>query len=156
MLEPPLNGAEMAHAGRDWNDVAEQIAASAPLRLASNVPAALASWIGARSYPALFEEAFGTGAVTPVRIALAIATYERTLCSNQSPFDQFIAGNSGALTQEEQQGLQVFTGPGRCNVCHSGALQTDQVFHYTGVRPQDKAQTSAARSSPASPPTAAR
>ncbi|MEO6709242.1 MAG: hypothetical protein ABI054_05705, partial [Planctomycetota bacterium] len=33
---------------------------------------------------------------------------------------------------------QVFNGPGRCNSCHSGPLQVDGVFHYTGVRPRSE------------------
>ncbi len=135
-LEPPTSVAEMAHIGRDWNDVAERIASATPLRLASDIPVALANWINGRTYRALFQEAFGTSDVTPLRIAMAIASYERTLVSNQSPFDAFMGGNSNALTPLEQQGLQVFNGAGRCNVCHSGPLQTDGVFHYTGVRPQ--------------------
>src|SRR6185295_10798056 len=41
-----------------------------------------------------------------------------------------------ALTALEQQGLQIFNGIGRCNACHGGPFQTDNNFHYTGVRPQ--------------------
>ena len=68
---------------------------------------------------------------------MAIATYERTLSSNQTPFDQFVSGNPNALTPQEQQGLQVFNGIGRCNTCHGGPFFTDNQFHYTGVRPQN-------------------
>ena len=136
-LGPPTSDVEMGHVGRDWNDVAARIAGSTPLKLASNVPLALKTWVNARSYPDLFLEAFGTSQVTPVRIAMAIATYERTLSSNQTPFDQFLAGVPAALTPQEQQGQQIFTGVGRCVVCHGGPLLTDNAFHYTGVRPQN-------------------
>ncbi|HUR29054.1 MAG TPA: cytochrome c peroxidase [Planctomycetota bacterium] len=135
VLEPPLRQGEMGHVGRDWNDVAARIDSSTPLRLASNLPPALAAWINGRSYRALFFEAFGAFDVTPVRIAMAIATYERTLCSNQSPYDDFLAGDPNALTPLEQQGLSVFNGPGRCNACHTGPLLTDNLFHYNGIRP---------------------
>jgi mono/diheme cytochrome c family protein len=68
---------------------------------------------------------------------MAIATYERTLISNQSRFDQFIAGVPGALTQQEQQGFNLFNSPlTRCGTCHNGPFLSDEQFHYTGVRPQ--------------------
>jgi cytochrome c peroxidase len=137
-LSPPTSDAEMGHIGRDWNDVAARISTVTPLRLASNVPGALTTWINNRSYPQLFQEAFGTPVVTPTRIVMAIATYERTLSSNQTPFDQFVGGNPNALTPLEQQGLQIFNTIGRCNVCHGGPFHTDNLFHYTGVRPQNE------------------
>jgi len=39
-------------------------------------------------YPALFEEAFGSPGVTPTRVTQAIAQFERTLISHNSPWDQ--------------------------------------------------------------------
>jgi len=135
-LGPPTSEVEMGHIGRDWNHVAAGLDCVRPLGLASNIPPALSLWINSRAYPDLFLEAFGTSEITPVRIAMAIATYERTLSSNQTPFDQFLAGVPGALTMQEQMGLQIFNGIGRCNVCHGGPLLTDNQFHYTGVRPQ--------------------
>ena len=47
--------------------------------------------MGADSYPELFGRAFGTPDVTPARIAMAIATYERTLVSDQAPIDAYLA-----------------------------------------------------------------
>ena len=93
ILGPPVSSAEMAHVGRDWNQVASKIEASRPLALADDIPTELALWMGERDYPTLFQEAFGTPDVTPARIALAIATYERTLVADQTPFDDDLAGN---------------------------------------------------------------
>lgn len=137
-LGPPTSDVEMGHVGRNWNDVAARITVSTPLRLASNIPIALSTWINGRAYPELFQEAFGTPVVTPTRIVMAIATYERTLSSNQTPFDQFVGGNPNALSPLEQQGLQIFNTIGRCNICHGGPFQTDNQFHYNGVRPQNE------------------
>ena len=128
ILGPPVNSTEMGHVGRDWNDVAKRITASKPLALAPSVPTDLTTWINSRSYPELFNEAFGTSEVTPVRIAMAIATYERTLYSNQTPFD------TGSLTAAEIRGQQVFN-QNDCNECHTGTLFTDNLFHNTGIRP---------------------
>jgi cytochrome c peroxidase len=130
---PPTSATEMAHEGRDWLEVAARIATSRPLALATFVPTALATWIDGRDYGALFAEAFGSPAVTPVRIALAIATYERTQFSTQTPFDSAIAGTA-VLTPQENAGRQLFaTLP--CARCHAGSLLSDNAFHYIGVRP---------------------
>ena len=135
VLGPPVSDAEMAHSGRNWIDVANRITGAKPLALASNVPTGLQNWIGGRTYPELFEEAFGTPEVTPARIAMAIATHERTLFSDQTPLDQADQGIA-ALTASEQRGRNLFnSGQTNCNACHTGNLLTDNQFHYIGVRP---------------------
>ncbi len=130
---PPVNSAEMAHQGRDWNDVAARVAAATPLALSPKAPDALTAWINGRGYADLFAEAFGDGAVTPARIAMAIASYERTQVGNQTPFDSLIAGTT-TLTPTETAGFQLF-GQLPCARCHGGALTSDNAFHYIGVRP---------------------
>jgi cytochrome c peroxidase len=130
---PPASAVEMGHTSRDWTAIAAQIAGAAPLALATDVPASLATWINGRDYPALFQEAFGSPAVTPTRILLAIATYERTLFSTQTPFDSVIAGTA-TLRPQEAAGMQLF-GQLPCAGCHGGALTSDNRFHYIGVRP---------------------
>ncbi len=130
---PPVSSTEMAHVGRDWNAVAAQMTNANPLALAPTIPAALETWIAGRSYPQLFTEAFGSPDVTPSRIALAIASFERTLFSNQTPFDSE-NGGIPSLTTQERAGRLLFTTI-NCGVCHGGALLTDNLFHYIGVRP---------------------
>lgn len=134
--DPPVSDVEMAHFGENWNDVVARLAVAKPLALASDIPLDLAQFIGNNGYPELFRRAFGTRAVTPARVAMAIATHQRTLISNQSPFDDFRRGNQNALTPQQQQGLQLFNSRRtRCNTCHQGPLFTDNQFHNTGVRP---------------------
>jgi cytochrome c peroxidase len=135
VISPPVSASEMAHIGRNWVDVAARITTSKPLALSPSVPAPLSEWIGGRSYPDLFSEAFGSPEVTPARIAMAIATFERTLYSDRTPFDAAIS-QIAALTAEEARGQQIFNGPGRCNTCHVGSLFTDNQFHNIGLRPQ--------------------
>jgi hypothetical protein len=120
--------------------VAPRVATSTPLVLASGLPAELASFIAGRSYPQLFQDAFGTAEVSPARIAMALATYQRTLISDQSPHDDFVQGQPGSLTPLENQGRNVFFGPGRCGICHGGPLLTDNLFHNTGVSPATEDQ----------------
>lgn len=136
ILGPPVSSTEMAHVGRDWNQVASRVAESRPLALATNIPTALQTWIGGRSYSDLFNEAFGTSDVTPARIALAIATYERTLYTDQAPVDLANAGIT-PLTQQENNGRNLFV-QNQCAICHAGTITTDNSFRNIGVRPQNE------------------
>ena len=134
VLGPPVSAAEMAHVNRNWNDVAVRIMQARPLALSPSVPAALNDWIDGRTYSQLFEEAFGTPEITPARIAMAIATFERTVYSDRTRFDQAVQ-QIAPLSAEETRGQGVFN-QSRCNVCHAGSLFSDNAFHNIGVRPQ--------------------
>lgn len=89
---------------------------------------------------ALFEAAFGPGPVTLDGVTKAIASYERTLLSGNSPFDRFyFGGDKTALSEAAQRGLDVFRDPkrGNCATCHvigeTYALFTDHKFHNLGA-----------------------
>ncbi len=133
---PPLSGAEMGHAGRNWTQAAAQIQVSKPLALAENIPAALEAWIGGRSYPELFEEAFGSTDVTPAKIAMAIATHERSIFSDRTPLDRAVAGIQPLQPLEEQGRMQFAEQD--CTFCHIDSTLSDQGFHNIGVRPQSE------------------
>jgi len=134
-LAPPLSSVEMAHAGRDWSQVTTKLAHARPLALASNVPPDIADAVlDAGSYPELFARAFGDSAITPERIAMAVATYERTLISDQSPWDAFVQGDTNALTAAEARGWAAFQA-NQCAVCHTPPLFTNDEFRNIGVRP---------------------
>lgn len=66
-------------------------------------------------------------------VAKAIAAYERTLISADSPFDRFASGDVKALSQPAIRGLQIFAGKANCVQCHQGSLATDQAFHNISV-----------------------
>ncbi|MBP9144346.1 MAG: hypothetical protein KBF21_09825 [Thermoanaerobaculia bacterium] len=131
---PPVSDVEMAHVGRTWTEILARLAAASPLALAARAPAALLDWIDGRAYAALFEEAFGTPDITAPRVAMAIASYERTQFTNQAPFDAFIGGDDAALTPLESAGRDVFVSAS-CDRCHRLAIMSDHDFHYIGVRP---------------------
>ncbi len=132
---PPASGAEMAHQSRDWMQIIEKMAGARPLALATNLPADMDAVIAlGLTYPELFERAFGDDEVTAGRIGMAIATYERTLVPNQSPFDLFADGNFNALTLDQRAGLNAFR-LSACNTCHIGTQFTDHAFHTIGIRP---------------------
>lgn len=133
VLGPPVSAAEMAHVNRNWNEVAVRVTQAKPLALSPSVPAALNDWIDGRTYAQLFEEAFGTPEITPARIAMAIATFERTVYSDRTRFDQAVQ-QIAPLSAAETRGQGVFN-QSRCNVCHAGSLFSDNAFHNIGVRP---------------------
>ncbi|CAM2009697.1 cytochrome-c peroxidase [Acanthopleuribacter pedis] len=135
-LGPPLSDAEMAHTTRDWDEITTKLASAQPLVLSPGIPSDLADWINGRGYPELFSEAFGDDGITAVRVAMAIATYERTTFSDQTPHDQDLR-NEINLPQQERQGRQVFIQRG-CATCHGGATFSDNNYHYIGVRPNDE------------------
>jgi cytochrome c peroxidase len=134
-LVPVLNAAEMACEGRDWPMAARKIAAARPLALASDLPADLLTMQQAAStYRQLFEKVFGDDNVTPARVVMAIATYERTLKANQTPWDRWRAGDDSAMSDQERRGFQVFAFKGLCACCHTVPLfglpaLVDDAFH---------------------------
>ncbi len=92
---------------------------------------------GIKEYQQAFQDTFGEE-ITIDNIAQAIASFERTLLSGNSPFDRFTyAGDENALSDEAKKGLVVFEGKGRCITCHefvgSYALFTDNKFHNIGI-----------------------
>ncbi len=132
---PVLNDVEMAHADRDWAAVSAKLATAQPLALATDLPPDMAQAIeGGVDYPELFRRAFGDDAISAARIAFAIATYERTLIADQTPWDRFDAGDTNALTPQQRAGLQTFQGA-RCATCHDAPVFSDHSFRNIGLRP---------------------
>lgn len=134
-IAPPLSSVEMAHTTEDWSAIAARVAASAPLALASNLPIELAQFVAGQTYPQLFGAAFGSAEVTPQRVLFALAVYQRTLVSDQSRWDDHLAGDPNALSSQELKGRDLFFGSAKCSECHSGQLLSDLKFHDIGVRP---------------------
>ena len=95
-------------------------------------------------YQNLFEQNFGVQA-NMINIGQALASYERSLNSANSPFDRWFFGKqSDAVTSETKRGYQLFTGKARCSQCHhinkSFALFTDNQLHNTGIGYQESMQ----------------
>ena len=93
------------------------------------------------SYPKYFKEAFGTDEVTIERITKAIADYERTRMSGNSPWDRWRAGDDNAVSAEVRRGHRLFFGNGFCNNCHKGPNLTDSDFHNLGVGWDEKSNS---------------
>ncbi|WP_235963028.1 cytochrome-c peroxidase [Ruegeria haliotis] len=72
--------------------------------------------------------------VTMVQAANALAAFQSVAFrSNQTAFDQFIAGDHTALSHTARKGADLFYGKAGCADCHSGALLTDHDFHAIAV-----------------------
>lgn len=91
-------------------------------------------------YAKAFSAVFGKSGndVTMKEVTQAIASFERTVLSGDSPFDRwYFGGEKDALSAGAQRGFQVFVGQGRCVSCHvieqNQALFTDGRFHNIGV-----------------------
>ncbi len=85
-------------------------------------------------YVAMFTEIFGDPEINRERIAQAIAAFERTIVSKDSPLDRFLLGDRQALSTEAARGYEIFTGKGACSSCHSGAHLADDAFHVLKVQ----------------------
>jgi cytochrome c peroxidase len=84
------------------------------------------------AYVELFNEASGSGPGFGGTLR-AIAAYVQSLNSPSTPYDQFLTGDTDALSAEAQAGLALFEGKAQCSSCHSGNLLTDGDFYNTGV-----------------------
>jgi cytochrome c peroxidase len=82
-------------------------------------------------YQRRFKEVFGTG-VTEKGFAQAIAAFERTVLSGDSPYDRYKAGDKKALTAAQQRGLALFEKTG-CTDCHTAPMFSDYDYHNAGV-----------------------
>jgi cytochrome c peroxidase len=87
---------------------------------------------GIKGYAPLFDSAYGDPSIDPDRIATAIATFERTIISRKSRFDEFLSGKKNALNNQELRGLHLFRTKARCMNCHNGPLFSDNQFHNNG------------------------
>lgn len=83
-------------------------------------------------YRKQFKEVFGTD-VTAENIGRAIAAFERTVLSGNSPYDRSVAGDKSALSDSAKRGLDLFVGKAHCSACHAGPNFTDNAFHNIGV-----------------------
>jgi cytochrome c peroxidase len=88
-------------------------------------------------YRQLFEQAYPGEGITTATIAKAIASFERTVVSGDSPFDRWRRGDVDAMSASAKAGFDLFTGKANCSACHSGWNFTDNGFHNIGLRDDD-------------------
>lgn len=84
-------------------------------------------------YRRLFTTAFGGDrAVTAVNLARALAAFQRTLTAANAPFDRYMRGDRGAMSDAQLRGMRRFERIG-CVRCHNGPMFSDYKLHVLGV-----------------------
>jgi cytochrome c peroxidase len=104
-----------------------------------SLDAAVARIATVSEYGREFRSVFGRP-VNPIDLVRAIASYERTQFSFDSPFDHFIAGDKSAISDFAKRGWELFNSKARCNKCHALSEEkrdptyfTDNDFHNIGI-----------------------
>lgn len=111
-----------------------------PVEMAHDLPGVENRLNADPSYKEQFARAWGPGPITYEMVEKSIASFERTVLSGNSPFDQWRYGHDEkAVTASVKRGFVVFTSPkkGNCAACHTVgekyALFTDNSFHDVGI-----------------------
>lgn len=101
-----------------------------------NPQSAMSGIEGDAEYRKMFQEAYGRPPSYD-DLGRAIAAFERTLVFVDSPFDRYLAGDEGAVSESAKRGWALFNGKARCATCHmlnrSLPVGTDNRFHNIGV-----------------------
>lgn len=84
------------------------------------------------AYRSLFSAAFGGNTITETHLTQALATFQRSIVANNSPFDQYMRGNTQAMSEEAVQGMNRFITVG-CADCHNGGMFSDFELHTLSV-----------------------
>src|SRR5262249_17611225 len=105
-----------------------------PIEMGHTHDACAAGIAAIPGYKKRFQAVFGTGVVSIDHIAKAIATFERTVLSGNSPYDKFQAGDKSALSESQQRGMKVFfSDNARCDSCHEGINFTNGKYTNVGI-----------------------
>jgi cytochrome c peroxidase len=84
-------------------------------------------------YRKRFKEVFGDEWPRISNAWAAIAAFERTLVQTDTPFDNYLRGDQGALSDQQKRGLELFQGKAQCVTCHNGPMLTDEKYYNIGV-----------------------
>jgi cytochrome c peroxidase len=119
---PTIVNAAMQH-GALWDSSVDDLPAQAlgPLsdaaQMGSDLPTELQQLAGIPEYVVWFDLVFVDG-ISAQNVALALAAFEASAVTLDSPADRFLAGDTSALSAAEQRGLSLFVGKARCANCH--------------------------------------
>lgn len=88
-----------------------------------------------KGYQIAFEKAYAGEGINQDTVSRAISSFERTIVSNNSPFDQWIKGDTNAMTSQQVNGFRIFLDQkrGNCAVCHDAPNFVDNGFHNLGL-----------------------
>lgn len=108
---PPLNPIEMA--STSWKQITDKLEKDPVLM---------------RDFTAVYPQGLSGASITD-----AIAEFEKTLITPDSPFDQYLRGNDGAITAQQKHGYQLFK-ENKCATCHTGKTLGSRSFEPLGLK----------------------
>jgi cytochrome c peroxidase len=110
-----------------WDGRAASLEAQAAGPVSNPIEMGMKDWDGVvarlkavKGYNEAFTRAFGENSISKDNATKAIAAYERTLITPNSPYDKYVLGDKAALTEQQVRGMNKFAELG-CTSCHSGA-----------------------------------
>ncbi|NCO50798.1 MAG: hypothetical protein GW875_01680 [Deltaproteobacteria bacterium] len=106
---------------------------AAPFEMNANLDFISAKLAEIDGYRKAFDQAYGHE-VAPALILQALAAFEQTLISRDSPYDRELAGDTAALSPLARAGKELFfSARAGCSQCHNGPLLSDQKFYHLGI-----------------------
>jgi cytochrome c peroxidase len=107
-----------------------------PVEMKMTMPMVVDRLKSLKGYTSQFQAVFGTEP-NDDGVAKAIAAFERTVVSTDSPYDKYLRGDKSAMTPAAVRGMNLFRGKAHCMSCHSGPNFTDDRFHNLGIGYKD-------------------
>jgi cytochrome c peroxidase len=104
-----------------------------PIEMGHKMGVMLADLKTVPEYQKRFEAVFGPDSINKENVGKAIAAFERTVLSGNSPYDRFKAGDASALTAEQKRGHDLFMGKAACNDCHEAPVFSNGKYYNAGV-----------------------
>lgn len=103
-----------------------------PIEMAYTHTLAIGVLTSIPEYVERFAAIYGTEEITIDHVTDAIATFEETLVTPNSRFDQWLLGDDNAITEQELRGYKTFKQIG-CAACHYGEAIGGRDFHRMGL-----------------------
>lgn len=104
-----------------------------PIEMGHSLPAMIDDLSKIGAYKEQFKKAFGPDAeITAENIGKAIAAFERTVLSGDSPYDRYAAGDKTAMSEAAQRGWETFQDAG-CSTCHVAPLFSNFDYYNAGI-----------------------
>jgi len=100
------------------------------------------------AYSAKFKAALPGAPINIDTIVQAVAAFERTIEPEQAPFDRWVEGDEGAISDAAKRGFELFNGKAACFGCHRGWRFTDDLFHDIGTTTTDRGRGVALKDDP--------
>ncbi len=107
--------------------------------MATDIDAVTAWLASVPAYKERFERAYPGEGINLGTLAKALANFERTIISRDTPFDQWLAGKANAMSAQQLRGLRLFTraDKGNCASCHTAPTFSDNGFYNLGLASTD-------------------